>query len=83
MKDEKQHWALDKKVNMSLIIATTLQIGAFTFWVGGLSRDIDYLKDAIVDQASHSERIVRLETEFENISNLLNKIDRKLDNLKN
>lgn len=81
--NEKQHWALDKKVNISLIIATTLQIGAFTFWVGGLSRDIDYLKAAIISQASHSERIVRLETEFENISNLLSRIDQKLDRIKN
>jgi len=89
---DKQTWAIDKKIPITLFLALCFQVGFSIFWVGGLSKDVDHTifantimnhkienhTDRIED---HGRRIVVLETEFKNINTLLTKIDLKLDRI--
>lgn len=78
---DQRHWSLDKRVPLALIITLSLQTGGAVWWAANLSSRVTSLEDKIAATASYDARLVKLETNAENIKQALENISAKLDRL--
>lgn len=88
---EKEHWSVDKKVPIALIVAILGQTGAFVWWGATMSARVDILErdNAKLERRVESgesaargvsERLVRVEEKSSTILDLVRQIaerDRK------
>lgn len=68
---DKQHWALDKKVPISLITAIAIQTAGAFWWAASLSARVDYLEREATRNAPQAGQIIKLETRLDNIQSTL------------
>lgn len=68
MKDDETKWHLDRRVPLALIIAILFQTGAALWWAAGVNARVDHLERQSAINATNPERIVRLETKVDTIS---------------
>lgn len=61
MDSPKQHWTVDKKVPVALMVTMGVQIVAFVWWAGAASNRLDQLERRMEASAPQGERIIRLE----------------------
>lgn len=61
-------WHLDKKVPIALILAIVLQTCGLVFWAGGVSERITALEKQAATVAPQSERLARVETKLEGVT---------------
>lgn len=75
--DEQQsarEWHLDKRVNISIIIAVCLQTSAAIWWSSAINTRVDQLERGASLTANQDSRIVRLETKMDLIFQNLTEI---------
>ena len=65
--DDDQHWSLDKRVPLALIIAILMQTAAALWWAASLNARVEQLERQAIVAAPNVERIVRLETKMDAI----------------
>jgi hypothetical protein len=71
-------WRLDKHIPLALICTIAVQTGAIVWWAAGVSYEVADLKQRALVASTQAERIVRLETRLESISDNLIEIRRLL-----
>jgi hypothetical protein len=71
--DDRRHWHLDKKVNLSHMVATLGLAFALFTWANTVERRIDANSLGII----HSKELVELENR--NVKAAVNRVDAKVD----
>ena len=71
--DDRRHWHLDKKVNLSHMVATLGLAAALFTWANTVERRIDANTLGII----HSKELVELEQR--NVKSAVNRVDTKVD----
>ena len=61
MDEERQHWALDKRVPIALIVTLGVQTMVIVWWAATASFRLDQLEHKVEKAAPQAERIIRLE----------------------
>ena len=59
--DKVQHWSVDKRVPVALIVTLLIQTGAAIWWGARIDSRVEFLERQNVVTAPHAERIIRLE----------------------
>jgi hypothetical protein len=70
----EREWHLDKRVNISIIVAVFLQTAAAIWWSSAINTRVDQLERGASISASQDSRIVRLETKMDLIFQNLTEI---------
>lgn len=76
-----EHWHLDKKVPLALIIGLLTQTAAMVWWTSKLDSRVLRLEELIAVQATANDRVVRLESAKDDVARRLDRIEIKLDRL--
>jgi hypothetical protein len=63
-----QHWHLDKRIPVAIIITLAIQTGGAIWFASGISHRVDSLERQQLSSASQGDRIIRLETRMESIA---------------
>lgn len=63
-----KEWHLDKKVPVAMMVTLLLQTGAIVWWAAGISVRVDVLEQRAITAAPQAERIIRLESKLDNIT---------------
>ncbi len=79
--EEQRHWTVDKRVPIALIVTIIIQSAGIIWWASELSSRVASLEEYRGTTVSFDSRIVRLETNAENIRQALQIISDKLDRL--
>ena len=72
-------WHLDKKIPISIIIALIIQSISFVWFMSKQDSRIGYLEAIANSNKQSHERLVRLETNTENIQYSIRRIERVLE----
>lgn len=78
---QDNHWHLDKKVPIALIVAILAQTGSFIWWGATISQRVSNLEAASDSRALLSERITRQEALMEGLQRGVLRIEDKVDRL--
>lgn len=62
---DTEHWMIEKKIPLPMLLAIGLQTSAFVWWAATTSARVDQLEKGAVTAAPQAERLVRLETKFD------------------
>lgn len=73
MTDETK-WHLDKKVPIALIFTIIAQTSAFVWWAADINARVSGLEKRDTITYPYGERIIKLETQMQNISDGINEI---------
>jgi len=79
--EEQKHWSVDKRVPIALIFTIVIQSAGIIWWASELSSRVTSLEEYRTTTVTFDSRIVRLETNAENIRQTLQLISDKLDRL--
>lgn len=88
--DSKQHWTVDKRIPLALVITIVLQTGGLVWWAATISSRVAVLEQFRIEQvpaaSSREGRIIRLETlaqgvaeALADVKTTLAEMNRKLD----
>lgn len=86
----RQHWSLDKRVPLALIVTMAIQTAAAIWWAAGLNSTVTYLTErlrstehrldrAVEDGREADKRVVRIEEQIKAVLDTVRRIDGKLD----
>lgn len=78
MSDESR-WHLDKRVPIALIVTLIVQTGGAVWWASSIASRVTNLEERVVTASDQPGRIIRLETQIENMTALMRRIEDKLD----
>jgi hypothetical protein len=73
-----RRWQIDKHIPLALIMTIVLQTATIVWWAAGINHEVADLKQRALSASTQPERIVRLETRLDAISDSLNEIRRLL-----
>lgn len=76
---EDGRWHLDKKVPIALIIAILVQTGTGVWWASSINSRVVSLEARNAASSDQPGRIIRVETQIENMNTLMRRIEEKLD----
>lgn len=76
---ETQHWSLDRRIPLALIIMLALQTAGFTFYMGSLSQRVDQNERTLERGSGAGDRLTRLEVQLDNIQKAIARVERRLD----
>ncbi len=79
--EKADHWTLDKRVPLAIIITVLAQTAGAVWWAASLNERVGQLERALIQAAGQDGRIVRVETKLEGLGVTLDKIDAKVDRL--
>lgn len=79
--ETRQHWALDKRVPLALIITIIFQTFGFAYFMGQLANRVENLEARVAELSPNGNRLTRVETQLTAIGNTLNRLERTLDKL--
>lgn len=68
----ENHWHLDKRVPIALIVTILMQTAGMGVWVGSIQARVEANERAIMDNADTAERLARIEA-------ILERVERRLD----
>lgn len=68
----ENHWHLDKRVPIALIVTILMQTAGMGIWVGSIQARVEANERAIMDNADTAERLARIEA-------ILERVERRLD----
>ena len=81
------HWSIDSRLPLGLLIGLAIQTVIFSFWMGTLSTQVTQNKNDILKKEADASRITVVETEMDSINaslvRLTNTIDRLLQETRN
>ncbi len=78
MANDNEHWAVDKRIPLALIISLALQTAGFAFWMGQLSTRVAQNERVISGAQNTSDRLTRLEVTLENVAQGMSRVEREL-----
>ena len=78
MKDDKEHWSVDKRIPIALIITIGFQTGAGVWWASSMSERVTVLEKRADSVAPQGERITRVEVKLDNVIENLTEIKQLL-----
>ena len=76
---EDGRWHLDKKVPIALIVAILIQTGTGVWWLSSINSRVVSLEARTAASSDQPGRIIRVETQIENMNTLMRRIEEKLD----
>lgn len=76
---EDGRWHLDKKVPIALIVAILIQTGTGVWWLSSINSRVVSLEARNAAASDQPGRIIRVETQIENMNTLMRRIEEKLD----
>ena len=76
----KEHWHLDKRVPIILILTLAIQTGYFSYSYGVLNNKVTHLEKAQDRSDEMMARVVRMETLVEGVLDTLTEIKDRLNN---
>ena len=79
MTNEPQHWHLDKRVPVTIILALLGQTMGFVWYAAMLESRVGHLENRAVIAESYGERLTRLEERLQSTNQILERIDKKID----
>lgn len=65
--DGPEHWTLDKRIPLALIITIAIQTAGFAFYMGDLSARLSQTEKVLDSKTKDSDRLTRLEVQLENL----------------
>lgn len=74
--EEKEHWTLDKRVPLALIIAISIQTAAGVWFLAKLDSRVGSLEETRQVTAPQSDRLTRVEVKIEGIQATTDRIER-------
>lgn len=74
-----QHWVLDKRVPIAVVVTIILQTAGMVWWAANLSNRVSNLEQTSTNERDRGDRLIRLETQQEAVKETLGTINRKLD----
>lgn len=77
--EPSKHWVLDKRVPLALILTLIVQTGGIVWWASGISSRVTSLEERLITAADQPGRIIKLETQIDNLTRLMGRIEDKLD----
>lgn len=75
------HWVVDKRIPLALVITILIQTGGAIWWAASISNRVTSLENTVLNRADQATRIVRVETQVDNLAKGQERIERKLDRL--
>lgn len=78
MTDESR-WHLDKRVPIALIVTLIIQTGGAIWWASSIASRVSSLEERVITAADQPGRIIKLETQIDNLTRLMGRIEDKLD----
>lgn len=83
--EEKQHWTVDKRIPLALVITIVLQTGGLVWWAATISSRVAVLEQFKLEQVPASlgreGRIIRLETLAQSVASSIDEVKRSLSDL--
>lgn len=79
----EQHWSVDKRVPLALIVTIVIQTASFIWFAAALWQQVQAQGARIdaIEGMKVETRLVRLEEEFANLKPQLDRMETKLDRL--
>ena len=59
--DVTEHWHLDKRVPLALIVTIFIQTVGIVWWAASISQRVDQIEKRQIERSAQSERLVRVE----------------------
>ena len=78
---EREHWHLDRRVPLALIVALVLQTGGMAWWAATLENRVEHLEEQIATSSSLGERLTRVEERLGNLKEDTANIERYMRQL--
>lgn len=80
----KQHWTVDKRVPLALIVALMIQTAGAIWWAATISGRVDQLERSqrLSDESKLGERMVRMETMVQQVVESTQRIERQLSRVR-
>lgn len=72
--EPKEHWALDKRIPLALILAIGIQTAGAIWWAATINSRVGVLEERLDAMTDQRDRIIRVETILERIETKLDRI---------
>lgn len=72
-------WHFDRRIPIALVLTILIQTAGAVWWLSSLNSRVTSLEEKIGSVASQPERLVRVETQVEQLTKTMDRIERKLD----
>jgi len=72
------HWSVDKRIPLALILTLLLQTGGFAFWMGQLTTRLAQVEKTVDAGATNGDRLTRVEVKLETINSAINRVENQL-----
>ena len=72
MTSDENHWHLDKRVPIAIIVALAAQTAAIIWWAATMEARVSAIETTLLANANTSERLTRIEV-------ILERVERRLD----
>lgn len=79
---KETHWSLDRRVPLALVVTIVVQTVVFAFWLGTVSARLTSVEATVDRFSANSDRLTRLEVQLENIRDTVERIDKRMENLR-
>ena len=79
MSENNNHWTLDKRIPIALILAIVAQTFGWVWWAASSTLRLDYIESSLAEMRTTERRLTRLEQIAENQNRALDRIEEKLD----
>ena len=77
----KEHWRLDKRIPIALLITIVLQVGAVLIWATQLDARVNQLEQYTMADSGLNEKFARLEERLDSVKQNLVGVRQQLDNI--
>lgn len=78
MVHDPQHWTLDKRIPIAIIIAIAAQTAGGGYWLGQLSLRVTKNEQALDRKLNDGDRLTRLEVKMDNINDSIQRLEKSL-----
>ena len=75
------HWSLDKRIPLGLLMGLALQTIIFSFWMGMLSTQVSQNTTNLRDKQSDAPRLAIIETRVSTLDSSINRLTNTIDRL--
>lgn len=79
---EQDHWTVDKRIPLALLIALLINIGSWVWWASDLSSRMNNVERQAETQENLKERVIALEIVLSRLDTTVTKLDETLDDLR-
>ena len=76
MADDCEHWVVDRRIPLALILAIVAQTGGIVWWAASASERLANLEKRIESAGPQGDRLTRVEVKLENLQDGITEIKR-------